>query len=395
MSTAVVSIGLSHTGDSAGTPLAGDAIICDGGMITWIGSSSEVSAADHELVIDAQGAGVVPGLIDSHVHTTFGDYTPRQKTVGFLESYVHGGVTRALSASEVHVPGRPSDVEGVKALAVAAQRAFRNFRPGGMTVHGGSVILEPGLTRQDFDYLRAQGVRLAKGGFGAVSSPLDYVQLVADARAAGIVTTVHTGGGSIPGTLERMDADALLEIDPDISFHVNGGPTAMSVRDNERVVRESTMALQLVMAGNLRSSLDICRVARNHGQEHRILIASDTPTGTGVVPLALWHLTAELVSLGGLTWQQAVASMTGQVGAVYGLDAGRLEVGRPADLVVLDAPLGSMGKTWADALEVGDVPGVCAVVTDGVLRFTKSRNTPAARRSVRLSGPAAFDRENY
>jgi enamidase len=219
-----------------------------------------------------------------------------------------------------------------------------------------------------------------------VSSPLDYVPLTRDARRAGLVVNVHTGGGSIPGTLERMDAESMLKIDPNVSFHANGGPTAMVAGDNERLVRESEMALQLVMAGNLRSSLELCRLAREHGQEHRILIASDTPTGTGVVPLALWHLAAELVSLGGLTWQQAVAGMTGRVAAVYGLEAGLLEVGRPADLLVLDAPLGSAGETWAEALQVGDVPGVCVAITDGVVRFTKSRNTPAARRGVEVTG---------
>ena len=77
------------------------------------------------MVIDADGAVAIPGLIDSHVHITFGDYTPRQRTVGFLESYVHGGTTTSISASEVHVPGRPKDPEGVKALAVAAMKCSR------------------------------------------------------------------------------------------------------------------------------------------------------------------------------------------------------------------------------------------------------------------------------
>ena len=72
----------------------------------------------------------MPGLIDSHVHITFGDYTPRQKTVGFLESYIHGGVTTCISASEVHVPGRPRDPAGVKALAIAARKSnSRNEHP--------------------------------------------------------------------------------------------------------------------------------------------------------------------------------------------------------------------------------------------------------------------------
>jgi enamidase len=390
MSLAIHSIGLSHTGDLAGTPLRGDALICEGGVISWIGDSAEVVASDHETVIDARGAGVVPGLIDSHVHTTFGDYTPRQQTVGFLESYTHGGVTTAISASEVHVPGRPTDPEGVKALAIAAQRSFEHYRPGGMTVHAGSVILEPGLTADDFRYLREQGVWLAKGGFGAVKSWRDYVPLVQDARAAGIVVTVHTGGGSIPGTLERIDADALLEMQPNVSFHANGGPTAMSARDNERLVVEGgDIALQLVMAGNLRSSLDICRLARDHGQESRILIASDTPTGTGVVPLAIWHLMAEITSLGGLPWQVALAAATGNVAEVYGLQSGRLGVGRPADLLVVDAPLGSLADTWAGALEIGDVPGIAAAVLGGELRYTKSRNTPAAGRQVSVNGAVA------
>jgi len=386
MSTAVVNIGRSHTGDLAGSSLAGDALVCADGVVAWIGDSADVSAGDHETVLDAQGAGVIPGLIDSHVHITFGDFTPRQNTVGYLESYLHGGMTRAITASEVHVPGRPSDPAGVKALAVAAQRCFASYRPGGVTVHAGSVILEPGLVRSDFDELRAQGVWLAKAGFGAFDAPLDYVPVAQAARAAGLLVTCHTGGGSIPGSLDRIDAGAVIAMGAHVSFHVNGGPTAMSPEDNERIVVEGgDVALQLAMAGNLRSALDICRLVREHGAEERLLISTDTPTGTGVVPLGMFHLIAELVSLDGLSVEAAIAAATGSVGRVYGLDAGVLEVGRPADLLVLDAPLGSMGEDWAGALQVGDVPAVCAALTSGEVRFTKSRNTPAPKRPVALA----------
>jgi enamidase len=384
MSLAIVGIGSSHRGDLAGTPIGGDALVCDDGRIAWIGDGDDIDLTAHERVLDAGGAGLVPGLIDSHVHVTFADYTPRQQTIGYLESYLHGGVTRAISASEVHVPGRPSDPEGVKALAIAAQRCFADYRPGGVTVHAGSVILEPGLTAADFAQLRAAGVWLAKAGFGAVATPLDYVPLVHAARGAGLIVTAHTGGGSIPGSLDRIDAAAILAMHPHVSFHVNGGPTAMVPEDNERIVLEGgDIALQLAMAGNLRSALDLCRLSREHGQEHRLLISSDTPTGTGVVPLALWHLMAELVSLGGLTPALAVAAATGSVGRVYGLEAGLLEVGRPADLLLVDAPLGSASDSWDAALEVGDMPAVCAAVTSGEVRFTRSRNTPAPKRSVR------------
>src|SRR5207253_11354285 len=131
MTLAIVNIGLSHSGVPAGSPLDGDALVCDEGRIAWIGPSDDLAPEDDDEVLDAAGAGVIPGLIDSHVHITFGDFTPRQQTVGYLESYLHGGVTRAISASEVHVPGRPADPAGVKALAIAAQRCFEHYRPGG------------------------------------------------------------------------------------------------------------------------------------------------------------------------------------------------------------------------------------------------------------------------
>src|SRR5215217_4306500 len=170
MKVAIVNLGQIVSGDWRNPCAAGETIVAEDGRITAVGAASAQAVEAADVVIDAGGMTAIPGLIDSHVHITFGDYTPRQRTVGYLESYLHGGVTTSISASEVHVPGRPRDVEGVKALAVAAQRCFADYRPGGMRVIAGSVILEPGLTDADFRELAQKGVRLAKAGFGAVKS---------------------------------------------------------------------------------------------------------------------------------------------------------------------------------------------------------------------------------
>ena len=382
----MVNVGDSHAGDLAGSPVPGDALLCEDGVLRWIGSTPQVDQGSCDQVLDAAGAAVVPGFIDSHVHVTFGDYTPRQRTVGFLESYLHGGMTRAISASEVHVPGRPTDPSGVKALAIAAQRAFHSYRPAGVTVHAGSVVLEPGLTKEHFTELRAEGVWLAKAGFGAFARPVDYAPVVHAAQDTDITVMCHVGGGSISGSLEVMDADALLEIRPDILGHVNGGPTSLpDAGARELVVQGGPMALQLVQAGNLRSALRISEMALEAGCPERLLLASDTPTGTGVIPLALLRSMAELVSLGPLTPELAVAAVTGSVAAVYGLDAGVLAPGRPADLLVIDAPQGSTGADWRAALRQGDLPAVAAAVTAGEVRFVRSRNTPPPRRPVALT----------
>jgi cytosine/adenosine deaminase-related metal-dependent hydrolase len=88
VSLAIINIGDSHRGDLAGAPLPGDALVAEDGAIAWIGDSADVGGRDHQVVVDAARATVVPGLIDSHVHTTFGDWTPRQGMIGFLESYL-------------------------------------------------------------------------------------------------------------------------------------------------------------------------------------------------------------------------------------------------------------------------------------------------------------------
>lgn len=386
MSIALVGIGCSHDGGIDGHQLPGDALVVADGAIRWIGASSDVEWDEHGSVLDLRGGTLIPGLIDSHVHTTFGDYTPRQQTVGFLESYLHGGTTSVISASEVHVPGRPTSIAGVKALAVAAAESYRDYKPSGMTVYGGSVILEPGLTDEDFREVRELGVWLAKGGFGAFGSPREYVPVVRSAQRAGILVMCHSGGGSIAGSLGKIGADALLEIRPDVAGHVNGGPTALTPEENTRIVVEGEdIALQLVHAGNLRSAIDIAQKSLEHGQFARLMLATDTPTGTGVIPLGMLRIMAEMCSLGPFSARQAVSAATGNVAANYGLASGRIEVGAPADLVALDAPLGSAGSDAFTALEKGDLPAVSLVMTGGETRVRRSRNTPLPRREVSLS----------
>ncbi|MGD9846344.1 MAG: amidohydrolase family protein [Variibacter sp.] len=384
MRIAVTNLGEIVSGDWHDPKAAGDTILTEAGKIVSVGTASSAAVEAADVVIDAGGMTAVPGLIDSHVHITFGDYTPRQRTVGYLESYLHGGVTTSISASEAHVPGRPRDVEGVKALAVAAQRCFAEYRPGGMRVIAGSVILEPGLKKDDFTELAAKGVKLAKAGFGGVKTAYDYVPLVADAKAAGLITTCHTGGSSIPGS-GAITGDHLLKMHPHVSFHINGGPTAMPDADFERVIKESEMALQVCTAGNLRTTLLCGRLAMQHGAFDRFIIATDTPTGSGIMPLGMLYTIAHLSSLTEMAPEQAICAATGNNARVYRLDSGLLKAGAAADIVLLDAPDGGTQSTALAAIRHGDIAALGGVITAGVPRFVgRSRNTPATTRRARV-----------
>jgi enamidase len=385
MRCAIINLGGLATGDLAGPLREAEAILMEAGRISRIGPLDAATLESCDVVVDAGGTLAAPGLIDSHVHITFGDYTPRQRTVGFLESYLHGGVTTAITASEVHVPGRPKDPAGVKALALAAAACFRDYRPGGMRVHAGSVILEPGLTPADLQELAAAGIWLAKAGFGAFPTPFDYAPLMLAAREAGMITTMHTGGSSIPGS-SGIWAEHVLASRPHVSFHVNGGPVAMPEPGFARLVAGSDIALQICTAGNLRTALLTARLLAEAGQLERLLIATDTPTGSGIMPLGMLYTISHLASLGGMAPEIAIAAATGNNARVYRLNSGVLAEGRDADVILLDACAGGACETPLAALRNGDIPAVGAVFSAGVPRFVgRSRNTPATMRNVRVA----------
>jgi enamidase len=249
------------------------------------------------------------------------------------------------------------------------------------------------LREPDFAELAAEGVRYMKVGFGAFGDPLEAVPLVGWARAAGFVVMSHSGGASIPGS-SPITVDHLLAMDPTIAGHANGGTTSLPDHDLERLVDGSGMALQIVQAGNLRSALHLLGLARERGRLDRVILGTDTPSGTGVMPLGLLKTVAELSSLGGLDPADALALATGNAGRVLGVAEGILEPGRPADLVLLQEPLGGTRDDPLAALAIGDLPGIAGVVVDGSVRALRSRNTPAPAREATVTGrsPARWPR---
>jgi enamidase len=261
-----------------------------------------------------------------------------------------------------------------------------------MKVHAGSVILEPSLNGNDLGEIAKQGVWLAKAGFGAFKTAFEYAPLVAAARAHGMITTCHTGGSSIPGS-GAITGDHLLAMRPHVSFHVNGGPTAMPDKDFERIIVEADMALQVCTAGNLRTALLCAKLAQLHNALDRLIVATDTPTGSGVMPLGMLYTISHLASLGSVAPELAIAAATGSNARVYRLDTGVLAAGRAADIVLIDAPDGGTQDDALAAIRNGDIAAVGAVMSGGEIRFVgRSRNTPATTRNVRVaSNKAARD----
>ena len=254
-------IGLLLSGDLANPILDADTIVVTDGRITTVGKLKDVDTSGATITVDAKGTAVSPGLIDSHVHPVCGDWTPRQNQLGWIDSYMHGGVTTMVSAGEVHTPGRPKDIVGLKAMAIFAQRAFHAFRPGGVKIHAGAPVIEHGMVEDDFKELAAAGVKiLGEVGLGSVKDGKTARQMVAWARKYGIQSTIHTGGPSIPGS-SLIDKDMVLETDADVIGHVNGGHTALPDDQITALCERSSRALEIVHNGNERAGLLALRTA--------------------------------------------------------------------------------------------------------------------------------------
>src|SRR6195256_6597961 len=304
-------IGLLLSGDLDQPILDADTVVAIGDRIVAVGREKDVDTSNATTTIDGKGVALAPGLIDSHVHPVCGDWTPRQNQLGWIDSYLHGGVTTMVSAGEVHTPGRPKDVVGLKAMAVFAQRAFAAFRPGNVRIHAGAPVIEHGMVEEDFKDLAAAGVTmLGEVGLGRGKDGATAHTMGGWARKDGLQSTIHTGGPSIPGS-SLIDKDIVLAADADVIGHINGGHTALPDEQIVELCEKSPRALEIVHNGNEKAALLALQTARDPKPLDRVILGTDSPAGSGVQPLGILRMISMLSSLAGVSAEGAVCFSPG------------------------------------------------------------------------------------
>ena len=374
----IKNIGLLLSGDIDQPILNADTIVVLDGLIVAVGREKDCDIEDARQTIDARRTCVAPGLIDSHVHPVFGDWTPRQNQIGWIDSTMNGGVTTMVSAGEVHLPGRPKDIVGLKALAITAQRAYDNFRPGGVKVIAGAPVIEKGMEEHDFKELADAGVTLlGEVGLGSVKAGEEAQRMVAWARKYGIQSTIHTGGPSIPGS-GLIDKDVILEADADVIGHINGGHTALPWKQVCELCEKSSRAIEIVHNGNEKIAIEAARAAIELKCPHRVILGTDGPAGSGVQPLGMLRLIALISSFANIPAEVVFGFATGNTARIRQLNCGLIEVGRAADFVFMDRAQHTAGKDLLESVQLGDIPGIGMVMIDGLVRCGRSRNTPPA-----------------
>jgi enamidase len=379
-STLLTNIGLLVSGDLAVPPVRDTALLVEDGVITEVGTA----AATADQVVDVAGQTVMPGLIDGHVHPTVGEWTPAQNSTGWVRNYLHGGTTTMISAGELHIPGLPFEdltPRLVKGIATMARRTIGTYRPSGVKVDAGTLLLVPGLVEADFDELAEERISQLKFIFYDWSRLDDgeAQQYIAWAHERQMTVKMHSGGVSRSGSSRVAGHELVTAVAPDVIAHISGGPIPMP--DDEIVATIDDLpdaTVEICSSMNYRAT----KVTIDHlveiDQLHRLTLGTDTPGGTGVIPRGMLRNICYLASMCGLSPEVAVAAATGNVARRHGLPAGGvLAAGQPADLVVLGPITGSRAGDALEAFALGDLPGITLVMVDGeILVSGRSEQTP-------------------
>jgi enamidase len=385
----VEDIGLLVHGDRAIAPLRDTTLVVQDGVITGIGT--DVDAPDQ--VLSAGGLTVMPGLIDGHVHPTFGEWTPAQDAIGWIHNYLHGGTTSMVSAGELHIPGLAFDAltpELVLSIAITSKHTTGRMRPSGVKVNAGTVLLVPGMTEEHFDRAHREGIDQLKFIFYDWNRLGDgeaqrYMQWAHD---RGMTVKMHSGGVSRSGSSRVAGADVVLAVSPDIVGHISGGPIPPPDADIVAIIAGlPDTHVEVCSSNNYRATtLVVDELTRRDGLG-RLTLGTDTPGGTGVIPRGLLRNICYLASVCGVDPVSAVAAATGQTARAHGLNTGVIAEGMPADLLVLGPITGSTATNALESFALGDLPGIATVLVDGVpLVATRSEQTPPPSRSVTWRG---------
>ncbi|BCJ64198.1 imidazolonepropionase [Polymorphospora rubra] len=362
MNLLVDDIGELVTNDPARDGLIGvvrdAAVLVEDGRIAWIGRAADAPAADRR--IDADGAAVLPGFVDSHAHLVFaGDRAAEFAARMTGERYTGGGIRTTVSATRA-----ASDDE----LRGTVHRLRREaLRQGTTTIeiksgYGLSVRHEARslrIAREVTDETTFLGAHVVPAEYA--DRPDDYVGLVCGPmlRAAlpyarwvdvfcerGAFDADHTRAiltvGQAAGLGVRVHANQLGP-GPGVQLAVELGAasadhcTHLSDADVEALAGSETVATLLPGAEfSTRSPYPDARRLLDAGVT--VALATDCNPGssyTSSMPFCIALAVREM----GMSPAEAVwAATAGGARALRRTDVGVLRPGARADLVILDAP---------------------------------------------------------
>lgn len=356
-------------------------IVLSDGKIKSIGKT-EIS--DYEQTIDAEGMIVAPGLIDVHVHFRDPGFTHKEDLHTGSRAALHGGVTTVVCMANTKPVVDSTEIlddilERAEKLPVrmiqtaAVSKGFKGKEIVDMEVlkaHGALGFTDDGLPlmdekivrkamenaarlnvpislhEEDPKYIKRPGVNAGKVadelGYGGASDEAEAVMVERDCRLA-----LETGASVDIQHISSAKAVDLVRDAREKGAHV----TAEAAPHHFTLTEEDVLTYGSLAKMNppLRTKKDRERIIEGlkegtieiiatdhapHSEEEKAAGLSKAPSGITGLETSLGLGITRLVREGHLTLMELLEKMTVNPAKLYHLEQGRIQKGKPADLVL-------------------------------------------------------------
>jgi imidazolonepropionase len=336
------------------------AILVEDDHVSWVGLASEAQTLGADARIDAQGAGVIPGFVDSHAHLMFaGDRAPEFEARMSGLPYIAGGIRTTVAATRAATDDdlRRNLVRLISEANSSGTTTIECKSGYGLTVEDEARSLR--LASEVGDEVTFLGAHVVPDEFGDRRD--EYVSLVIGAMLDACVpysrwidvfcdrgafdpdsTREILKAGISKGLLPRLHANQLehgegvqiaVEFDAASADHC----THLSAADIDALASSATVATLLPAAEfSTRSPYPNARALIDAGAT--VAIATDCNPGSSYTTNMPFCIALAVREMQMTPAEALLAATLGGAKALRRNDIGRLVPGGRADFVLLNAP---------------------------------------------------------
>ena len=321
------------------SPLRDAVVVIQRGHIAAVGTRAQVKIPDGANIIDVQGATILPGFINAHVHQGYNEQN--------LQTWAQGGVTTvrdlgAFSSDDLFARRNALLKDSLNARLVAAGPMVTVPNGYPMVPWGGKglTITSPQDAASKVNQLLDSGADVIKIAMESGGSFRRDIPMLSAQEAQAIVQVAHQRGDWVSAhVLQTPDLARALDAGADDIAHMVEDPLTDALI--QRMVKEDVYwvpTLELwkrVGPTDKRTVTNLSRFVKAGG---KIALGTDYAGYDAVFDLGMPVTEIELMQEAGMTPMQVIIAATRNAARVCNLDhkLGTLELDKVADVLVVN-----------------------------------------------------------